>query len=163
MTNTLDLSEIATRLESDIRDIILGQVREICIETLQKFVQAGVGNGSVYQSTGGFYNAIDVVDLNVGSAKASFRLTIVPGNISPLIPAEEGAPMNPSARWGSHVKFSGKAFNTEALVRLVDEGGGTPYYHFSPRNFFGKTEAELDTLIVSEMRSALAARGWIVT
>lgn len=163
MSNVIDLSFLAEKLEADVRSIIMDEVRETCIEALKEIIKDTVYSNParVYQRTMGFLNAVDVIDLSIGATSATFMLTVDPSKIAPLIPAEAGAPENPKARWGKHMLFNGNPFTT-GLVKALDQGFSNKYYVRKGAKFFDKTKIRLEDEIPNIMRAALSARGWEV-
>lgn len=160
----IDLSIIADKYnESDVISVIQGEVRKVCFEALEKALMNTVYGWSpnLYQRTGALIEAIDIVDLKISGTSASFRLTINPGKISPLISPSPGAPFG-FATWGSHVGFSGQTF-TDGLIAILDQGGGSRWYSHPAHGFFDKTKADLDGRLPNILASALRARGWDIS
>lgn len=160
----IDLSIIADRYdESDVISVIQGEVRKVCFDALEKALSQTVYGWSpnAYYRTGALINAIDIVDLKISGTSASFRLTVNPSKISPLISPAQGAPFG-YATWGSHVGFGNQEF-TEGLVEILDQGGGSRWYTHQAHGFFDKTKSTLDSQLPNILASALRARGWDIS
>lgn len=162
MSNTMDISGLASKLRSDVISVIRSQVLKVCEEALRRNVMATIYAGktpTMYHRTNDFLNAVDIMNLSISGNNASFDITINPSKMG-IIPAEKGAPKN--GRWGSHSGFSGQDFR-EGLIGVLDEGGGSEYYVHSGGHFFEKTNRDLEREIVPTMVSALRSMGWNAT
>lgn len=157
--NSIDISQVASKLRADIIAVIRGEVYKACEEALRNNVMKTVYSGKSpvkYERSYGFLNAVDILNLRIGNNKASFDLTINPAKMG-LTPAQVGAPR--FGQWGQHMGFMNQDFR-EGLVEVLDQGGGSRYYMHKASHFFDKTEAELNKTLVSIMVGALRSRGW---
>lgn len=157
--STIDLSWIATRLVSDIRDIIMSEVRLTCMETLQHYIQQGVYSDPEgrYRRTKEFLNAVDVKNIVVGNTSATFDLVVDPSKMNLYHGTSD-------SDWGKHVINRTEDFR-EGLITVLEEGGGA-YRNFAghePGRFFENTYRDLDKNLVNILADALSARGWTVS
>ena len=155
---SIDLSSVATRLVSDIKDIIKSEITIICLETLQNYIQLGVYNDTpvFYERTMDFINAVDIKDLSIGGSSASFNLTVDPSKM--------GLKYGRDNYWGAHVINRNQDFR-QKLIGVLESGGGA-YRTFGGHpagNFFKNTYRELDENLINVLAGALSARGWEVS
>ena len=158
MSNTFDLSGLAEELRADIQSVIYSEVIEVCRESLDRAVRmtvyAGGNGGFMYERTREFLNAVEVMDINVGSSKATFLITINSARMN-LYPAT-------NTEWGKHEGLSGQDFR-EGLIQVLDEGGGSILYSHPAHGFFDKSLKDLDSRLHRVIGGSLSGRGWKVT
>lgn len=158
----MDISQIASRLRSDIQGAIQSEVLKVCEETLRKEVMRGVYSAytpTTYHRTYDVLNAVTIKNIHIGHSEASFDIVIDSGRLGTIYP-EEGAPR--FGAWGSHVGFSHQIF-ADGLIEILDQGGGSSWFSHSGGHFFDKTEKDLEQRIPNLLVSALRSRGWNAT
>lgn len=155
MSNSYDISVIASKLVADIANTIETDVKQTCEEALMRAIMKSVYSGhtpKMYIQTHEFVNAVEVMNISVGGGRASFDVTINASKMSASPPS--------GGNWGTHMGMNGEDFRS-GLIEGLDQGtSGSPYYNHPAYNFFDSTSTVLNMKLVQVMVSALRGRGW---
>lgn len=155
MSNEKSLSSFTSKLASDIRDSIKGDVKRIAEEALRKAINETVYlKQKTYKPTYNLLNAVEVTDLDIGKTTATFSVIV------------NGSKLNPDSRkpwnWNAHSGMSGQPFQ-DGLVETLDQGIKSPIYTHPAYGFIDKAYDDLEDSLILAMAKALRAKGYKVT
>ena len=160
MANTIDITEFATTVVSDIEDVINKEVRLVAWEALKRAVSETIYSRPTYeyQRSGQLKEAVRAEVEHIGDGKAEFSIYIDTGKLKPQYR---------NNNWHSYASYYDftNTFNDFNVVKVLDEGTKSPFalYKHPPAKFHERGLEIMDREIIYTMANALMAKGYDVT
>lgn len=155
MSNSMSLENFARTLTNDIKASIEGEIKSVAEEALRSAINSTVYlQKKSYRPTYGFLNAVEIMDLKIGTKVATFRIGI---NASKM-----GVETRMPNEWNVHEGMKNQDFR-EGLIDTLDQGSsGSPYFNHAGYGFFDMAADDLDKSMIQAMASSLRNKGYKV-